>query len=82
MDETRLYVRLKPEGRVSKTAKIVTGPKAPVIECILIDYSVGGACVQLAKYIQLPERFELMYGTTRKRCRMVWMRGLRVGVVF
>jgi hypothetical protein len=81
-DETRLYARLKPEGRVSKLAKIFTGPKAPAIQCILIDYSVGGACVQLEKFVQLPERFELLYGTTKKRCRMVWARGLRIGVVF
>ena len=44
-DESRVYARMKPEGRVSKIAKILTGPKAPAIECTLIDYSVGGACV-------------------------------------
>jgi hypothetical protein len=56
--------------------------KAPVIECILVDYSAGGACLQLEKFITLPQRFEVLYGTTRKRCRVVWKRGLRVGVAF
>ena len=38
--------------------------------------------MQLEKYIDLPERFELLYGTTKKRCRVIWKRGLRIGVVF
>ena len=50
------------------------------IECILVDYSAGGACLQLQKLIDLPERFEMLYGTTRKRCRIVWKRGMRIGV--
>jgi hypothetical protein len=84
MTESRGFVRLRPEGRVSKTAKIFlgSGPKAPMIECLLVDYSPGGACLQLEKYIDIPERFELLYGTTRKRCRAAWKRGLRIGVVF
>ena len=78
----RLFARLRPEGRVSRVAKIFVDPKAPVIECILVDYSAGGACLQLQKFIQLPERFEVLYGTTRKRCRIVWKRALRIGVTF
>jgi hypothetical protein len=30
----------------------------------------------------LPDRFELLYGTTRKRCRVVWKRAMRVGLAF
>ena len=78
----RLFARLRPGGRVSGVAKIVADPKAPVVECILVDYSAGGACLQLQKFIQLPDRFEVLYGTTRKRCRVVWKKGLRLGVAF
>jgi hypothetical protein len=82
MQYPRLFARTRPEGRVSKVAKIFVGPKAPAIECILVDYSAGGACLQLLKFVQLPERFEVLYGTTRKRCRVVWKRALRIGVTF
>ena len=82
MNQQRLFARLRPEGRISKTAKILSGPKAPVIECLLVDYSAGGACLQLQKFADLPQRFELIYGTTKKRCRLVWQRGLKIGVSF
>jgi hypothetical protein len=82
MDHPRLYQRQRPQGRISNVAKLLAGPKAPVVECILVDYSAGGACLQLQKFIDLPERFEILYGTTRKRCRVVWKRGMRIGVAF
>ena len=82
MQYPRLYARQRPQGRISSVAKICIGPKAPVIECILVDYSAGGACLQLEKFTTLPDRFEVLYGTTRKRCRVVWKRGLRLGVAF
>jgi len=34
------------------------------------------------KYVELPNRLEVLYGTTKKRCRVVWKRGLRFGVAF
>jgi len=82
MHHKRLYERTQPDGRIARLAKIFIGPKVPVIACILIDYSAGGACIQLEKYADLPQRFELVYGTTRKRCRIVWKRALRVGLTF
>ena len=72
---------MKPSGRISSAAKIVAGANA-AIECILVDYSAGGACLQLKAFTALPERFDVLYGTTRKRCRVVWKRGLRLGVAF
>jgi hypothetical protein len=78
----RLYPRQRPQGRISNGAKILSDAKAPAIDCILVDYSAGGACLQLLKFIDLPNRFEVLYGTTRKRCRIVWKRGMRIGVAF
>jgi hypothetical protein len=48
----------------------------------VIDYSVGGACLQIVGQLPLPPRFELLHGTTRKRCRIVWKERNRVGVTF
>ena len=82
MQYPRLYARQRPQGRISTVAKLLFGPKAPVVQCILVDYSAGGACLQLEKILTLPDRFEVIYGTTRKRCRVVWKRGMRIGVAF
>ena len=82
MEQKRLFERVRPAGRISRTAKIILGPKLPVIECFLIDYSAGGACIQVEKFHDLPNRFELLYGTSQKRCRVVWKRGLRMGLSF
>jgi hypothetical protein len=82
MEHPRLFARMKPTGRISCIAKIFASANAAVVECILVDYSAGGACLQLKAFIALPERFDVLYGTTRKHCRMVWKRGLRIGVAF
>jgi hypothetical protein len=82
MSQQRLFPRTRPDGRISKAAKILVASNAPVIECLLIDYSAGGACLQLQKCVDLPPRFEVVYGTTRKRCRLVWKRAMRIGVAF
>src|SRR5581483_3457644 len=82
MQHPRLFARMKPSGRISSAAKIVAGAKAAAVECILVDYSAGGACLQLKAFIALPDRFDVLYGTTRKHCRVVWKRGLRMGVSF
>jgi hypothetical protein len=33
----RRFARVKPAGLVSRQAKIITDPRAPVIPCTLID---------------------------------------------
>jgi hypothetical protein len=82
MEHPRLFARQKPSGRISSVAKILADANAAAVECILVDYSAGGACLQLKTLVALPKRFDLLYGTTRKRCRVVWQRGLRLGVAF
>ena len=69
---------------MAKTATILPGPNKSSITCNVVDYSVGGACLDLAYEIALtlPKRFEMLYGGSRKKCRMVWMKGRRIGVCF
>ena len=57
----RRHARVKPAGIVSRQAKIITDPRAPVIVCTLIDYSPGGACVDLGGQVKIPDRFELLH---------------------
>jgi hypothetical protein len=78
----RRFARVKPIGRVSNAAKIVVGPKDPMVDCTLVDFSPGGACLEIGPQVTLPPRFELVHGNTRKRCRMVWKAGRRIGVSF
>ncbi|KJC35369.1 hypothetical protein UP10_16300 [Bradyrhizobium sp. LTSPM299] len=78
----RRFARVRPAGVVSTSVKLLLEPKTPLLECKLLDYSAGGACIELQRAVQLPERFEMFHGNIRKRCRRVWTRGLRVGVSF
>lgn len=81
--EERRYQRVRPTGVMAKTATIVPDGK-PSINCNVVDYSVGGACLDLAYevVVTLPKRFELLYAGNRKKCRVVWVRGRRLGVCF
>jgi len=67
---------------MSSEAKIIVALKSPPIACTLVDYSAGGACLQFFPMVTLPDRFELLYGNVRKKCRIVWRRGVRIGVAF
>jgi len=40
MSEDRRFVRVRPQGMMSKTGKIIIDPKKPVIDCTVIE-SVG-----------------------------------------
>jgi hypothetical protein len=67
---------------MSRSASIIVAPKLPVITCSVVDYSAGGACLQIFGQQVLPDRFEFLYGTVKKKARVVWRRGTRIGVVF
>jgi hypothetical protein len=82
MAHPRLYKRVRPSGNMGRAAKIILDPKAPVINCNIVDYSAGGACLEICGQGTLPVRFELLYGTIRKKCRVVWSKGIRFGVTF
>jgi hypothetical protein len=82
MTHPRLYKRVRPSGNMSRAAKIILGPKAPPINCNVVDYSAGGACIEICGQGAMPNRFELLYGPIRKKCRVVWIKGIRFGVTF
>ena len=82
MKQDRRFNRVRPSGNVSRTASIIIDPKSPVIGCNVVDYSAGGACFELTPGKPLPNRFELLYAGSKKKCRLVWAKGPRVGVSF
>ena len=78
----RLFPRVAPASGEAAKAQIIVGAKAPAVTCRLVDYSRGGACLEVSPTVILPERFELLHGGVRKKSRVVWRRGMRVGVAF
>jgi PilZ domain-containing protein len=78
----RLYQRVRPVGAQAAKAQLIVGPKQPAVACRLVDYSAGGACLEISPTVKLPDRFELLHGSVRKKCRVVWRRGIRIGVAF
>lgn len=78
----RLYQRVRPSTANAAKAQIIVGPKQPAIACRLIDYSPGGACLEVFPMVALPERFELLHGSVKKKSRVCWRRGIRIGVAF
>ncbi len=82
MHQDRRFSRVRPSGNLSRTAKIIVDPKSPVIGCNVVDYSAGGACLEVMPRMPLPDRFELLYAGSKKKCRVVWVKGPRLGVSF
>lgn len=81
--EERRAVRVSPSGLVSKTAKIFAEQKgSPVIDCYVIDLSPGGACLELARDAEIPQRFVLLHGGVKKKGRLAWRKGYRFAMVF
>jgi PilZ domain-containing protein len=80
--ENRRFRRVRPSGLVSSTATIIVAPGKPTIGCTVIDLSAGGACLDLANPDQLPRRFTLLHGATRKSCLVMWKKFRRIGVQF
>lgn len=79
MRQERRFARVRPNA---SAASLIVGPRVPVVPCQVVDYSAGGACIELNADVTLPPRFELLHGGTKKKCRTVWRKVRRVGVAF
>src|ERR1700748_632597 len=78
----RPYQRGRPAGGEAAKAQIIVGPKAPVVACRLVDYSPGGACLEIFPMVAVAGRFELTHRRGRKKARVAGRRGIRIGVAF
>ena len=82
MAQNRRFSRVKPAGRMATTGKIAIDAKSPLIDCFIIDYGAGGVCLQVNPGVTVPKRFELIHGMTKKKCRVAWVNGRKIGVAF
>jgi hypothetical protein len=80
--ESRVFVRLKPSGLMSKTGVLVLDKKQPAVPCNIVDISRGGACLQLPKPVQMPKRFVFVHAGVKKSCHLIWQKFDRIGVGF
>ncbi len=58
------------------------GGAAPVVDCVVLDVSEGGANVMSVNGTDLPDNFELQLDTRSKmgRAEVAWRNGAAVGV--
>ena len=97
-DDERLHMGLffssKPAGperrkharsETNRPAWIDIGNGAPLIECVVLDTSEGGARFAVPNPATLPENFTLMFspdGKDGRRCRVAWRSGTEAGVEY
>ena len=80
--EKRRFHRVRPSGLVPKTATMFADLKSPASSCTVVDISAGGACLDVPGSADIPRRFTLNHGGTKKSCYLVWQKGRRIGVSF
>jgi hypothetical protein len=68
--------------KVVKDAKILANRCS--IPCTVIDLTNTGACISFTRGQNVPDRFELTFGSRqpRRACRVTWRSDNQVGVAF
>ena len=69
----RRFARVRPTGRNSDLAKLIVGPKDPVVDCRVVDYSPGAhalrcrvrpSCpIDFNCYLAVPRSIAVLFGT-------------------
>ncbi len=80
MQEQRKHVR----RRLLKAGRIVFNGRFSVIDCIVRNLSDGGACLEVASSVGVPEDFDLIIEADHpgRRCHVAWRSDRRLGVAF
>jgi len=78
MDDRRSVRRT----RVLKNVKILADHAS--IPCTILDLTNGGACISFSNAYDVPDHFELAFGTkhARRACRVTWRTNNQIGVAF
>ena len=75
--------RSSARRRVFKTAKLAFKGRSATIDCTVRDLSEGGARLEVASVVGIPESFELMLaGEPMRFCRVIWVKATQIGVAF
>ena len=74
--------RRHPRRRARTRAWADPGGVAPVVDCVVLDVSEGGASVVSVTGADLPDAFELQLDTRRTmgKAKVAWRSGVAVGV--
>jgi hypothetical protein len=67
-----------------KPALLIPAPDAPWIECLIVDVSDSGVCLDVGA-LSVPNIFGLSFtagGKVLRVCSLIWRRGERVGARF
>jgi hypothetical protein len=76
--------RAEPRRPVLKGGRIVFNNGFSTIDCRVRNLSAGGARLQVASVVGVPDRFDLVMTDTKERrpCRIAWRNANLVGVAF
>jgi diguanylate cyclase (GGDEF)-like protein len=76
--------RTVPRGRTLKSGRIVFNDGRSAIDCAVRNVSGGGACLEVASPVGIPETFDLTIDGDRAphACVQKWIAGRRIGVAF
>jgi hypothetical protein len=67
-----------------KTGFLIPAPDAPWIECLIVDVSDNGVCLDVGA-LAVPKLFGLAFtagGEVMRICALVWRRGEQIGARF
>lgn len=76
--------RRHPRTRTFKAARILLNAHRSALDCMVRNLSAGGACLDVASLVGIPEHFDLIMTADKsiRGCRMVWRREKHIGVEF
>ena len=76
--------RQQSRARTLKAARILLNQHHSVIDCTVRNLSPGGACLNVATSLGIPERFDVIFEADHsiRPCRLVWHKEKQLGVEF
>ena len=83
-DRKDLGARKNVRIDLHKPGFLIPAPDAPWIECMIVDVSENGACLDVGD-LAVPKLFGLSFtsgGEVLRVCTLIWRRGERIGARF